>query len=69
MLGLDGDSMHVVAAKELKEKGQLEYRPVQDRSAATAAVGSSGTGGLQEQLQEGVCVARVSEHCDRDKVR
>ncbi|WIA39239.1 hypothetical protein OEZ86_005362 [Tetradesmus obliquus] len=82
VLGLDGDPMHVVAAKEMKERGQLEYFPVagdasSSASTAAAAAASSPAGRAArrlseagEELQQGAtCAAKVSDDIDRDKVR
>lgn len=69
MLGIDGDAMHVVAAKEMKDKGQLEYRPVLRRRPAAVADDNEGANEAVQQALGDVCVARVADNCDRDNVR
>lgn len=61
VLGIDGDLLNITAAKELKAQGELCFRPV-----AAAA----DTQQQQEQVQEQpVCVVRVPDEIDRDRVR
>eukprot|EP00878_Enallax_costatus_P003625 GHUV01003839.1.p1 GENE.GHUV01003839.1~~GHUV01003839.1.p1 ORF type:complete len:729 (+),score=300.56 GHUV01003839.1:151-2337(+) len=67
VLGIDGDAKHVVAAKEMKDKGQLEYSPVLQQDPAAAANG--GARKLQQQVLGDVCLAKVAPNCDRDNVR
>jgi hypothetical protein len=60
VLGIDGDLLNITAAKELKAQGKLCFRPV----AAAADTQQ------QEQAQEQpVCVVRVPDEIDRDRVR
>lgn len=85
VLGIDGDAMHVVAAKEMRDKGRLDYRPAADRAvedtpnSSSSNINRSSTDGSRGHFQSGVDsprprqsgvqTARVSAFCDRDKVR
>lgn len=63
VLGIDGDLLNITAAKELKAQGELCFRPV-------AAAADMQQQEPQEQAQEQpVCVVRVPDEIDRDRVR
>jgi hypothetical protein len=73
VLGIDGDLLNITAAKELKAQGELCFRPV--GVTATAAV-PAGPQQQQQQAQspakqqeQPVCVVRVPDEIDRDRVR
>lgn len=60
VLGIDGDLLNITAAKELKAQGELCFRPV----AAAADMQQQ-----QEPQEQPVCVVRVPDEIDRDRVR
>lgn len=60
VLGVDGSQAHVLAAKELRESGEVEYRG--------EGGGGGGVGGSATTTAAAV-VARVPDGVDRDRVR
>lgn len=61
MLGIDSSQLNVVAAKEMKAKGQLCFRPITSSSSSSGSAPDAGD-------QAMTCVVRVPEHVDRDRV-
>jgi hypothetical protein len=66
VLGIDGDLLNITAAKELKAQGELCFRPVGGSAAAPAGPQAQEPA---EQQEQPVCVVRVPDEIDRDRVR
>lgn len=77
VLGLDDDALLILAAKELKQHGELRYRvqpagepppPPQAAADVTAAALPGGDDAASDE-DSALRIARVSDRVDRDRVR